>query len=172
MKLFIPNMYIEKYNKLNIDRLLDLSIKTIICDIDNTLVSHDEEIPNEEVIEFVAQLKKYFNVILVSNNTNSRVSLFASKLDVKYYSFALKPFKYTYKKILRDCNCNINEIAVIGDQILTDIIGGNRMKFYTILSTQLVVKDLKWTKVNRVLENLVFIYLEKRKLFVRGKYYE
>lgn len=171
LKLFCPDFYIEHFNNLNIDQLKEKGIKLLLCDIDNTLVPHDVSHPDETVIKFIEKLKNAdITVVLVSNNVEDRVSTFAKPLNLNFYPFAKKPLPFTYYKVLKDYHLSKSEIAVLGDQLLTDMLGGNVAGFYTILTKQVVVRDLKWTKINRVFENMVYKLLERKNLLKRGNY--
>ena len=48
-KLFTPDWYIQTYQNLDLSRLKQLGIRVLVCDIDNTLVAHDEAIPDDSV---------------------------------------------------------------------------------------------------------------------------
>ena len=74
-------------------------------------------------------------------------------------------------KILNKYQNDPSKVVVIGDQILTDILGGNRMKFYTILTDPLYQKDITWTKVNRIFEKIVYKKLADSKSLIKGEYY-
>jgi HAD superfamily phosphatase (TIGR01668 family) len=56
------------------------------------------------------------------------------------------------------------ETAVIGDQIFTDVLGGNRLGLYTILVTPISEKEFIWTRLMRKLERFVLNYLKKRNM--------
>ena len=64
------------------------------------------------------------------------------------------------------------EMVMIGDQIVTDVLSGNRFKIMTILVDPLGEKDLKITGLNRQVEAKIVRYYQKRGVFERGKYYE
>lgn len=169
LKKFVPNSFINSYKELDIDDLKDKGIKLLICDIDNTLVPHDEPNTNQEVSNFISKvLNSGLNFCFISNNTLERVSIFAKDYDVNKYSFAKKPLRNTYKKIFDDYNVNPNEVACLGDQLLTDILGGNRVGIYTILCNPLVEKDLLTTKLNRKIESVILKMLENRNMFKKG----
>lgn len=173
LKLFAPNEYISNFRKLNIDKLIEQGIHVLVCDIDNTLVAHDEADPSKEVIAFMKMVQeKGLDVILVSNNVSERVERFAKGLGVvvKTYPFAKKPLKTTYRKMMRDTGYKSEQIAVIGDQLLTDILGANRVHFYTILTNPVAQKDLTCTKINRIIENMVFKMLAIGKRLEKGKF--
>lgn len=172
-RLFAPHYYIENFQKLKIERLKQQGIKVLVCDIDNTLVAHDEALPSVAVKDFLELVKAQgIQVVLVSNNVKERVERFAKELDVKTYPFARKPLKGTYLKMMKECGCSANEIAVLGDQLLTDMLGANRVGFYTILTNPVAQKDLTCTKVNRIFENMVFRVLAAQGKLHRGKFDE
>lgn len=172
-KMFTPDYYIKSYKNLNIDRLRQQQIKVLVCDIDNTLVAHDEAYPDEYVKAFIQRVKDAgIRVVLVSNNVKERVETFAKELDVKTYPFAKKPLKTTYLKLMKDCGCGPKEIAVLGDQLLTDMLGANRVGFYTILTHPVAQKDLTCTKINRVVENMVFGLLKAQGKLQKGEFDE
>ena len=99
-------------------------------------------------------------LIIISNNKEKRVQQFSEKLGVDYVFSAMKPLKRGYRKIASDYTPN--EIVIIGDQILTDIFGGNRMGYYTILVDVINYNNEQFkTKLNRFFERII---LKKLKL--------
>lgn len=172
-KLFTPDCYIRSYRDLNVKRLYQMGIRVLVCDIDNTLVAHDEAVPDEAVKHFIKTAKEAgLEVVLVSNNVKERVDTFAKDLDVKTYPFAQKPLKKTYTKMMKDSGCKAHQIAVLGDQLLTDMLGANRSGFYSVLTTPVAQKDLTCTKINRFFENMVFHVLAFQGKLHRGEYDE
>ncbi len=173
LKLFTPNYYIHRFHVLRPEFLLEKGIKVLVCDIDNTLVPHDVALPDQQVKDFIASFQKVgIQIVFISNNVEERVAKFAEGLNATYYYFALKPLPFKYHKMLKDLNVKRNEVAVLGDQLMTDILGANIMRFYTILTAQVVERDLSFTKVNRVFENMVFSLLKKTGKLVKGEYDE
>lgn len=171
MKLFTPDYYVESYRALDVERLKQYGIRLLVCDIDNTLAAHDEPLPDDAAKAFVKRVRDAgIQVVFISNNKRERVERFASCFDAKCYPFARKPLKQTYRKMLRELRYAPHQVAVLGDQLLTDMLGANRMHFYTILTRPLVSRDLNCTKVNRVFENLVFHVLEHQGKLKRGEY--
>lgn len=152
MKIIKPNLIINRYNELTYDQLKKEGITLLICDIDNTLVGYDEALPNEEVKFFIKSLND-IKVILVSNNVEERCRIFSKPLNIDYIAFAQKPTKKAYLQILKQYP---NEkIACLGDQIFTDIVGGNRFKLYTIKTAPIKEKDSFVTLFSRTLEKLL-----------------
>ena len=56
MNIFAPNYYVQSFKTLNIQKLHEMGIQLLLCDIDNTLVAYDEECPNQDVIDFINKL--------------------------------------------------------------------------------------------------------------------
>ncbi len=172
-KLFTPDWYIQTYQNLDLSRLKQLGIRVLVCDIDNTLVAHDEAIPDDSVVAFVQKVKQSgLQMVLVSNNVKERVDTFAASLDVATYPFARKPLKKTYVKMIKDMNCTPKQVAVLGDQLLTDMLGANRIGCYTILTQPVAQRDLRCTKVNRFFENIVFSVLKAQGKLRKGEFNE
>ena len=173
LRYFQPKMYLKSYQDLNIAVLKELNIKLIICDIDNTLVPHTTKEATSEVREFIDKLLKAdFLVALVSNNNKTRVKIFADSLNLNYYASANKPLKKVYKKILKDYKMPTCQTVAIGDQLMTDILGANRAGIFSILTDPLVNRDIIYTKVNRFLEGIVYTFLNKKELLIKGTYYD
>lgn len=57
MNIFAPNYYVQSFKTLNIRKLHEMGIQLLLCDIDNTLVAYDEEVPNQDVVDFIHKLK-------------------------------------------------------------------------------------------------------------------
>ena len=163
MKIFIPKMYQKNIFTINYNKLKQDGIKLLIFDLDNTLGSIDETVINEET----SNLATNFQIVIASNSKKKRVSKFCSNLNIPFYTFSLKPTKKSFIKIKNDYNLDYNKMAIIGDQILTDIFGGNRLGIYTILVDPLDI-DFKVSKINRLIEKKINL----KNGIIRGNYYE
>ncbi len=172
MDKFIPNSYYENIYSINYDALKKKKIKCIMFDLDNTLALIDEGIPPEKVIKFMKNLNKSFDTYIISNNNRKRIEKFCRHFDSEFVAFALKPLSKGFRQIQKMKKYRVEEMCIIGDQLMTDIFGGNRFGCYTILVDPLGKKDLKVTTLNRFLENRILKKLSKRGILERGKYYE
>lgn len=173
LKLFRPDYYIKSYQQLDPEVLRKKGIKLLICDIDNTLVGHDDPEVTAEVRQFATKIEKAgIELVLISNNTVERARAFAQQLQVAYYGFAKKPFRITYQQVLKDYKLQNTEIASLGDQLLTDVLGSRRMGFFTILADPLYSEDNNYTKVNRLIERLVYKCLRSQGYLRKGEYYD
>lgn len=69
-------------------------------------------------------------------------------------------------------NFDLSEVAIIGDQLFTDILGGNRVGIKTILVNPMSKKDMPLTLIFRILERGQFKKFKKRGILKLGEYYE
>ncbi len=171
MKIYIPDMYKKNIFNIDYDKLKEIGINYLIFDLDNTIALIDERKTPIRTKLLFRKLKKDFTVLIISNNNKKRVEEYSNQLDVDFVSMALKPFTKGLRQIKKKYNCKRKEMCMIGDQIMTDIISGNRYKIKTILVDPLGKKDLKVTKLNRYLEGKVLKKLAKKDLFKKGRYY-
>lgn len=156
-----PDYFVGSVRELSPEFLLEHGCNTIIFDIDNTLVSHDTPHPTQEVINFLRNFSKSgIKIALVSNNSKERVETFSRDLHIFYLPRAYKPFKRGLKRVLRELEAVPGETALAGDQLFTDIWGGNRMGFYTILVTPIKENETWFVALKRRFEK---IFLKNQK---------
>ena len=160
-----PDGYFDNVRDIKIEYLIENNIKAIILDVDNTLIDYYKVFP-EGTKEWVENVKKQGIKFCILSNSNkiSKVKEVANIIDVPYFYFAKKPLKGGFKKAKKLLNEESKNIAVIGDQIMTDVIGANRCKMFSILVKPIKEKDIIITKVKRPIENLIIKkYLNKIK---------
>ena len=162
--ILYPDIYLENVTKITIDFLRNNNIKALILDLDNTLIKFDRNLL-EGAKEWCENLKSEGIKLYILSNTNKieKVEKASKELDLPYINFAKKPLKGGFLKIQKNLNIkNSREIAVVGDQIFTDVIGANRVKMYSILTKPIDKKDIFMTRIKRPLENLIIQrYLKK-----------
>lgn len=169
--MFRPKIYVKDVFTIDYLKLKNDNVKLLAFDLDNTLDfpdKHTNEI-DEKIKLLINDLKKDFHVMIISNNRiKGRVESFCSKVDLEYIEAANKPFikKYKNSKIISDYKSN--EVAYIGDKIITDIIGANRMKSISILVDPLHKKPTNWYTYIMVYTETIFCKFIN---FKRGKYY-
>ena len=113
-----------------------------------------------------------FQIIIFSNSINKRVKIFGDLLDVPIMSFTCKQLKRWYLKVLKKYNLQKEEVLAIGDQFLTDIKGANKVGIKCMLLTPIVPKDFAITKINRLIEKIIFKKLSQNKILKEGEYYD
>lgn len=161
MKLY-PNAYLKNVKEITIDFLNKNNIKALILDVDNTLIDFNKKML-DGVEEWCKNLKKQgIKLFIVSNsNKKTKVEMVAKKLELPYIHFATKPFKRGFRKAAKMLQEKNENIAVVGDQIFTDVIGANRCKMFSILVEPIEKKDLLVTKIKRPLENYIIKKYQK-----------
>ena len=167
MEKFKPRMYCKSIFNINYNSLFKKNIRVLIFDLDNTIIRADSSLPNDDVVELFQRLSKNFKVFIASNNTKIRVKRIGKYLGVHAFYSVFKPTKRIKKLLLNYNDVKMSEIAIIGDQLITDIFMGNRLNMYTILVDP-ISEDLAVTYFNRLLEKGVM----KRIKLTRGEYYE
>ena len=152
-----PNLYVKKVEDITIEKLIKNKIKVLILDVDNTLIDYYKNL-SETVITWAKEMKGQGIKLYILSNTNNKqkVEEVAKKLDIPYKHFAMKPLKKGFKYIEKQLKQKPENIAVIGDQIFTDILGGNRCKMFTILVDPIdKKKDYWYTAWKRPIENKI-----------------
>ncbi len=142
MSKLYPDAYFKSIHEINPEFFTNKGINTILCDIDNTLITYEEKYPNNEIIK----LFNYFSennlsIILLSNNSKKRVSIVGDSLNLKYIYNSGKPFIKKKHILLKDVNPS--KCAVIGDQLFTDILTGKINGFYTVLVPPIKDRTIK-----------------------------
>lgn len=169
---FKPTMYMESIYHADFNKIYQMGYRILLIDLDNTLVPHDVSDPTKESIDLITRLKEIgFEVVILSNNNEKRVSIFAKPLNVDYMFSTRKPLKFKYLRLVKEKGFNSKEILCIGDQIMTDVFGANRLGYANMLVEPLAKKDILWTKPNRLMEKFVYANLAKKNELIRGEYY-
>ena len=154
--ILYPNAHFNNVREITINFLQNNKINALILDVDNTLIDYDKNL-SEDTIEWAENLKKNKIKLYILSNTNKKekVKEVARKLQIEYIYFAKKPLKSGFRKVQKILNEKPENIGVVGDQIFTDVIGGNRCKMFTILVEPIAEKDIWITLIKRPIENAI-----------------
>ena len=173
IELYKPDMYKKDIYSIDYKKLKSYGIKCILFDLDNTLVPYYKVKPTRKLKDFIERLKDMgFKVIIFSNSNKKRLTPFKNILEVDCSYSSRKPRQGKFKKVLSEYKYSQSEVAIIGDQIPTDIFGGNRIGIFTVLVKPISSNELIWTKINRIYEKRLIRKLEKIGIFKRGEYYD
>ena len=173
MNYFYPDVYSQSIYTINYNKLLDKGIKYLLFDLDNTCIPYIEKKPNKELKEHFDKLMDMgFKVIIFSNSPKERLEPFKRYLNVDCCARAGKPKKNKFLKVLKTYNANITNVAIIGDQLVTDIYGGNKVGITTILVNPMSNIDMPFTKIYRFIEKRKINSMRKKGLFEIGEYYD
>jgi HAD superfamily phosphatase (TIGR01668 family) len=160
-----PSLYLDSVKNINPTLLKKNNIKGLILDVDNTLIDYYRNLV-DGAEKWCEELKNegIKCIILSNSNKRSKVEEVAEKLNIDYIMFAKKPLKSGFKRALSKLELKPEEVAVVGDQLFTDVIGAKRMNMFSILVKQVGEKDIFITKLKRPIENAIIKkYLEKGK---------
>ena len=154
--ILYPKEYFNNVREITIDFLNENKINALILDVDNTLIDYDKNLA-QETVEWAKELKKQGIKIYILSNSNKKekVKTVAEKLNVEYEYFGKKPLKRGFKKVQKKLQEEPENIGVVGDQIFTDVIGGNRCRMFTILVDPIDEKDILITLIKRPIENMI-----------------
>lgn len=156
MALFKPCKKIGKMIDITPDLLYEAGVKALLLDIDNTMTTHNNPVPADGVTEWLDKMKSAgFKMIVVSNNNGERVRKFSECVGLEFEGAAKKPLPSGFKRACSRLGIQPKEAAVVGDQIFTDILGGNLMGAYTILTVPYQLESSKLFKIKRSFERLV-----------------
>lgn len=173
MDKFIPDMYQKSIYHIDYDKLYEDGIRCLLFDLDNTCVPYKDREPNTKLKELFDDLRDDgFKVIIFSNSNKKRLLPFKKYLNVDCSASSRKPMKAKFLLVLKMFKFDLSEVAIIGDQLFTDVLGGNRVGIKTVLVNPMSKDDAVWTKFTRALEVQQYKKLAKRGILVKGKYYE
>lgn len=156
-QLLKPDIRCNSIFDINLEILTEKGIKGLLLDVDNTLAMWKSMSVEANVRLWLDNIKtKGIKVCLVSNGKKKRIISMAKDLDIWYVYQAKKPAKSGFLKALKLLNTKASETALIGDQIFTDILGGNRLGLLTIL-VEPINRNYEFvsTKLLRIMEKLV-----------------
>jgi HAD superfamily phosphatase (TIGR01668 family) len=162
LSILRPQQYLDSVAAIDLKHLRRRGIRALILDLDNTLVAWGRERPARAVARWLKEARRQgFRQVIVSNNTGTRVERVAQELGVPCIPKAKKPLGASYRRALALLSARPDETAVIGDQVFTDVLGGNRLGLYTILVRPLARRELFPTRVVRLAERVVLRRLLK-----------
>lgn len=134
-------------------------ILALLLDLDNTLcLWRTGEFP-ASTAKLLRRLKAQgFRLAVLTNARlprDSPVRVALAELGIPLFERAKKPLPFGFRRALRHLGVTTKEAAVIGDQLLTDVLGGKLAGLHTVLVPPLSPREARRTKVNRALERLL-----------------
>lgn len=173
MNYFYPDVYQKSIYTINYDKLKENGIKCLLFDLDNTCVPYVDKKPTKKLKNHFDKLKDSgFTVIIFSNSPRNRLEPFKKYLNVDCCPSARKPRKAKFIKVLKEYKLDLSEVAIIGDQLVTDIYGGNRVGITTVLVNPMSDIDMPFTKIHRYIERNEINKMNKKGIFKVGEYYD
>jgi len=163
----LPHMRVNTIYDIDLSALKKRGVRGIITDLDNTLVGAREPLATPELVSWLDDVREQgFQVVIVSNNNSTRVAKFAEPLGIAFIHAARKPANKAFRRALEVLKLSAEQTVVIGDQMMTDVLGGNRMGLQTILVRPIAPNDEGiMTRFNRRLEKIALSRLRKKGLW-------
>ncbi|MBR5155434.1 MAG: YqeG family HAD IIIA-type phosphatase [Clostridia bacterium] len=160
--IFLPDIFVDTVFDMDLEKLKADGVKAFIFDIDNTLATYAMPVADEKTAIWVKGLKdEGFKVFIASNNDKDRVRIFAENIDVPYFGKALKPLGFYLCKACRIMDVKTKEVALVGDQLFTDIWGGNLLNMKTILVKPISEVEDGFVRFKRRFERRILKNMER-----------
>lgn len=151
--LFRSTAAFRKITDITPDILRELNVKGLILDLDNTLTTHDNPQPAKGVMEWIRRMKdSCIKLMIVSNNHPPRVKPFADMLGLPFVSEGRKPLTKGFNEAMRRMGLPKKEIAAVGDQIFTDVLGASLFRIKMLYVMPIEHEKTTFFKIKRKLE--------------------
>nr|WP_287069913.1 YqeG family HAD IIIA-type phosphatase [Pyrobaculum sp.] len=159
IRLLRPDEEARSLQEVDFQGLREKGIKVLLFDLDNTLCPwRAEELPLSTAALLRALQAQGFKLAVLTNARlprDSPVRRALAELGVLLMERAMKPLPFSFRRAGRAFGAAPRAVAVIGDQLLTDVLGGKFAGLYTVLVPPLSPHEARRTKVNRVIEGLL-----------------
>lgn len=161
---FKPHIKLDRVTEITVELLKRYEITALILDVDNTLSTHHGQVLTDGLEDWLIYMKENgIKLTVLSNSKRKRVEPFAAKINLDFLSLGLKPLPFGYLRAVKALGEKRKNCAIVGDQIFTDIIGGNTVGVKTVLLTPIKPEDGWSFKLRRRLEKILFKLLKIKK---------
>lgn len=157
MAFLEPDRYFARISRIDIDRdLLALGYRNVLLDVDNTILTRDtHEVPRDVGFWLAKARDAGISFCLVSNNWHEGVYQLANRLSLPIVAKAVKPLPPAFLMALGKLGAKRAETVVVGDQLVTDVMGAHFLGMKAYLLAPLVEQDLPHTLLLRNFERAV-----------------
>ena len=131
----IPQMLLPGYGGLTPEMLRERGIRLLLCDLDYTLAPKYVPGPDEALHRWLTAMREGgIRVMILSNNRSPvRVERFCRDLGIDYVGHAGKPSPRGYRQAMEKAGVTPGETAMLGDKLLTDVLGANRSGVWAVM---------------------------------------
>ncbi len=155
--IFKPFIKLNKITDISPQMLQNNYIKGLILDVDNTLSTHHGKIYADGLLDWLDNMiSSNVSLIILSNSKEKRVKPFAEGLNLNYISLGLKPLPFGYFKAAQKLKLKRREIAIVGDQLFTDSLGGNLSGIKPIILNPIKPEPMLSFKIRRWFEKQLY----------------
>jgi len=162
--MLCPHRFCGGVTELTVTDLQAEGIDTVLLDLDNTLVPWQKRDMTNEVRHWLTDLKEAgMKLYLVSNTRHgSRIILLSEELGIPHVRQAWKPRKKGFLHAMKELGSEPSKTVIIGDQMFTDVLGGNRLGLYTVMVTPIARREFAGTKISRAAERVFLSWFRKK----------
>ncbi len=162
--MLYPDAMADRVYRITPQLLQSWGVKGLVLDIDNTLTTHDNPVPDQGVTAWLEQNRQAgIQMIVLSNNSPERVKPFAEILGLDFIADGAKPLKKGYRRCSEAMNIPCEQLCMVGDQIFTDILGGNNAGCKTVLVQPIQKEKMAFFRFKRAMERLVLRICPKKR---------
>lgn len=156
--LFRPVAYFDRLALLDADELYRRGYRALLFDVDNTITCWNSPDIAPEVLAWFAGLQQAgLKGCIISNNSAGRLQPLAGRLGLAFLPKARKPLPFGYTKAAALLGADRRQTLMIGDQLMTDVLGANLAGMDAVLLKPIsLAREFRWTYVNRRLEKLIW----------------
>ncbi|MBR5473563.1 MAG: YqeG family HAD IIIA-type phosphatase [Clostridia bacterium] len=155
--LFKPDVKLHGITDITVELLNEYNIKALLLDVDNTMSTHHGVVLTDGLMEWIAAMQQSgIKLMVLSNSKKARIEPFAARIGLPFISLGCKPLPSGYLRGVKALGEKRKNVAIVGDQIFTDILGGNTVGVKTILLTPIKPEDGWSFKVRRKLEKKLY----------------
>ena len=154
MKTILPNRVFNRITDIKLEDLARDNLTGLLVDVDNTLSTHGGQTPLNGLKDWLTYMKDGgIEIIILSNARKKRVMPFAERIGLKYIYLSFKPTPFGFFRGMNEIGYKRENVAIVGDQLFTDVLGGNIFGVKTYLVRPILLEDKIGFKIKRKLEN-------------------
>ena len=155
--LFKPDIKLNGITDITAQLLNKYNIKALLLDVDNTMSTHHGTVLTAGLMEWIAKMQDSgIKLMVLSNSKRKRIAPFAARIGLPFISLGCKPLPTGYLRGVKALGEKRKNVAIVGDQIFTDVLGGNAVGVKTILLTPIKLEDGWSFKLRRKLEKRLY----------------
>jgi uncharacterized protein len=164
LHLLRPARFCATVTEITVEDLRAAGIEAVLLDLDNTLVAWQRSEVPEEVFAWLAGLREDgIRLYLISNTRfGRRLKMLSERLGIPYVRRAWKPRKRGFVEAMDRLGVEPARTAMVGDQMFTDVLGGNRLGLYTVMVQPIARREFVGTRVSRLFERMILAWFARR----------
>ena len=161
--MFKPSFILNGVTDISVDFLKENNITALLLDVDNTIITYKGNEIVDGFFEWKTQLQNAgIKILILSNGKSERLKTTANKAGLDFVPMACKPLPFKYLKAIKKLNEKRKTTAIVGDQIFTDILGGNLVGINSILLKTIKLETQTSFKIRRYFENKLLKHWERK----------